>query len=99
MNYLKYLKSHQIYRDFQDKPAKVEDMAHTANNLKLNKKPKSGINQKKWKKKSKKKKQNYKIIDKNKSKERGGRQRKESRKLVSKIKEFKIKKINKEIFI
>ena len=42
-------------------------------------------------KKSKKKKQNFKIIDKNKSKERGGRQRKESRKLVSKIKEFKIK--------
>ena len=30
-------KSHQIYRDFQDKLAKVEDMAHTANNLKLNK--------------------------------------------------------------
>ncbi len=38
MNSLKHPKSHPIYRDFRDKPAKVEDMAHTANYLKLNRK-------------------------------------------------------------
>ena len=99
MNSLKHPKSHPIYRDFRDKPAKVEDMAHTANYLKLNRKLKLEKNQKKWRKKNKRKKQNFKIIDRNKSKERGSKQRKELRKSISRIKEFKIKRTNKENFI
>jgi len=63
MNCLKSLKFHPISRDFLGKQAKV--MAHIVNCRKLSKRLKLERNWKKWRKKSKKRRLNFKTIGRN----------------------------------